>query len=116
VATELVREVACVREQDVVERIKEAVVPVLTKHGRVVAAYLFGSAGTERATAMSDVDIAVLTDGDISLLDELSLSADVAVALGREDVDLLILNSARNDLQHAITSSRARGSGFRRRT
>ncbi|HAI86106.1 MAG TPA: hypothetical protein DCL63_03850 [Firmicutes bacterium] len=115
-ATELVREVACVREQDVVERIKEAVVPVLTKHGRVVAAYLFGSAGTERATAMSDVDIAVLTDGDISLLDELSLSADVAVALGREDVDLLVLNSARNDLQHAITSSHARGSGLQRRT
>ena len=92
------------RRRDVVERIKEAIAPVLTKHGRVVAAYLFGSAGTERATAMSDVDIAVLTDGDISLLDELSLSADVAVALGGENVDLLILNSARNDLQHAVIS------------
>jgi len=97
-------EVVCVRRRDVVERIKEAIAPVLTEHGRVVAAYLFGSAGTERATAMSDVDIAVLTDGDVSLLDELSLSADVAVALGREDVDLLILNSARNDLQHAVIS------------
>jgi predicted nucleotidyltransferase len=43
------------REQDVVKRIKDAVVPVLTKHGRVVAAYLFGSTGTEQATAMSDL-------------------------------------------------------------
>lgn len=51
------------RRRDVIERIKEAVVPVLTKHDRVVAAYLFGSAGTERATAMSDIDIAVLVDG-----------------------------------------------------
>ena len=42
--------------------------------------------------------------GDVSLRDELSLSADVAVALGREDVDLLVLNSARNDLQHAVIS------------
>lgn len=92
------------REPDVVKQIKEAVVPALTKHDRVVAAYLFGSTGTEQATAMSDIDIAVLTDGDISFLDELSLSADVAVALGREDVDMLVLNSTRNDLQHAIIS------------
>ncbi|MCR4402954.1 MAG: nucleotidyltransferase domain-containing protein [Firmicutes bacterium] len=93
-----------VRRQDVVKRIKEAVVPTLAKHDRVVAAYLFGSTGTEHATATSDVDIAVLIDGDISLLDELSLSADVAAALGRDDVDLLVLNSARNDLQHAVIS------------
>ena len=92
------------REREVVGRIKEAVVPVLTRHGRVVAAYLFGSAGTEWATAMSDIDIAVLVDGGISLVDELSLSADVAAALGRDDVDLLVLNSARNDLQHAVIS------------
>lgn len=51
------------------------------KHDRIVAAYLFGSTGTEQATAMSDVDIAVVMDGDISLLDELSLSADVAAIL-----------------------------------
>ena len=97
-------EVVRMRDKDIVERIKMAVVPVLTKRDQVVAAYLFGSTGTEHATTMSDVDIAVLTDGDISLLDELSLSADVAVALGREDVDLLVLNSARNDLQHAVIS------------
>jgi predicted nucleotidyltransferase len=93
-----------VRNRDVVERIKEAVVPALTKHNRVVAAYLFGSAGTGKATAMSDIDIAVLIGGEISLLDELSLSADVAVALSRDDVNVVILNSARNDLQHAVIS------------
>jgi predicted nucleotidyltransferase len=97
-------EVVCVRRRDVVERIKDAVVPILTKRDQVVAAYLFGSAGTERATAMSDIDIAVLVDGGISLMDELSLSADVAAALGRDDVDLLVLNSARNDLQHVVIS------------
>lgn len=92
------------RKPDVVKQIKEAVVPALTKHDRVVAAYIFGSIGTEQATTMSDIDIAILIDGDISLLDELSLSADVAVALEREDVDMVILNSTRNDLQHAIIS------------
>lgn len=92
------------RRRDIVERIKHAVVPVFVRHGGVVAAYLFGSAGTERATSMSDIDIAVLIDGSISLLNELSLSADVATALGRDDVDLLVLNSARNDFQHAVIS------------
>lgn len=92
------------RRRDTVKRITNVVVPVLVRHGRVVAAYLFGSAGTERATPMSDTDIAVLVDGRMSLLDELSLSADVATALGSDDVDLLILNSARNDLQHAVIS------------
>jgi predicted nucleotidyltransferase len=92
------------RKPDVVKQIKEAVVPALTKHDRVVAAYIFGSIGTEQATTMSDIDIAILIDGDISLLDELSLSADVAVALEREDVDMVILNSTRNDLQHAVIS------------
>ena len=33
-----------------------------------------------------------------------SATPKATVALGREDVDLLILNSARNDLQHAVTS------------
>ena len=74
-------EAVCTREQGVVKRIKEAVVPAPAKPDRVVGAYLFGSTGTEHATAMSDVDIAVLIDGDISLLDELSLSADVAAIL-----------------------------------
>ncbi|NLM64710.1 MAG: nucleotidyltransferase domain-containing protein [Firmicutes bacterium] len=69
-----------------------------------MAAWVFGSTGTGHATAMSDLDLAVLIDGDISLMEELSLSADLAVALGRDDVDLLVLNSARNDLQHAVMS------------
>ncbi|MEA4884380.1 MAG: nucleotidyltransferase domain-containing protein [Clostridia bacterium] len=92
------------RRRDVVERIRDAVVSVLTKRDQVVADYLLGSTVTEQATTISDVDIAVLTDGGISLLDDLSVSADVAVALGREDVDLLVPNSARNDLQHAVIS------------
>ena len=82
----------------------KAPLPVLKCHDRAMAAWVFGSTGTGHATAMSDLDLAVLIDGDISLMEELSLSADLAVALGRDDVDLLVLNSARNDLQHAVMS------------
>ncbi len=92
------------RRQDAVRRVKDAVVPVLAEKGNIVAAYLFGSAGTEQETAISDIDIAVLVDGEISLMGELSLSADISAALARDDVDLVVLNSARNDLQYTVLS------------
>ncbi len=66
------------------------------------AAYLFGSFGTEASNALSDLDLAVLFSREVSLLEELRVSADLSSILGRDDVDVVNLNKARVDLQHEI--------------
>jgi predicted nucleotidyltransferase len=62
----------------------------------VVAAYLFGSQASGVTTPLSDVDIAVILEagvpspGDVQAL----LISDLMLALGRSDVDVVILNAA----------------------
>lgn len=61
---------------------------------RVIAVYGFGSRARNEQTPASDVDVAVLLEGDIDLKSELLLRAAVVEELKRDDVDLVILNSA----------------------
>ena len=66
---------------------------------RILFAYIFGSAGTESQNPRSDVDIAVYfdpNDADIQLDHKLSLYADLSRALGRNDIDVVILNTCTN--------------------
>ena len=66
----------------------------------VVSAYLHGSHAEEREHSESDVDIGVLLDyqeyDNRAQRDEarLALAAQLGVALGRNDVDIVILNDA----------------------
>ena len=66
----------------------------------VVSAYLHGSHAEEREHAESDVDVGVLLDygayADRAQRDEarLALTGQLGVALGRNDVDVVILNDA----------------------
>jgi predicted nucleotidyltransferase len=60
----------------------------------VTAAWLFGSAKEGIVRAGSDVDIAVLTDGRLSLDDQLGLCHDLQLTLGVEGIDLICLNDA----------------------
>lgn len=66
----------------------------LAQDARVVAVYGFGSRASGDATGASDVDIAVLLALEIDLKEELRLRAAVVEELRRDDVDLVILNSA----------------------
>jgi len=68
---------------------------VLARHP-VVAAYLFGSQAAGAATPLSDVDIAVLLDAGTPCPGEVQvmLISDLMGALRRNDVDVVILNSA----------------------
>ena len=70
----------------IVEMLREAI-PGL------IAAYRFGSAGTEHARAGSDVDLAFLSDREQTPLDVWDLAQRVAMVLGR-DVDLVDLARA----------------------
>ena len=85
---------------DRVSLIKEALSGVFDRYrGRVLFAYVFGSAAVEETTPMSDLDIAVfLSEGTREFYSDtrLSLYADLCRVLKRNDVDLLVLNTAGN--------------------
>src|SRR5262245_47815037 len=76
----------------------------------VVSVYLFGSYSQDRAHAESDVDVGVLLDWvrypDRARRFEarLRLSGHIGHALGRNDVDIVILNDAPPHLARAIVS------------
>ena len=65
---------------------------------QVLFAYLFGSAARGDQTALSDVDIAVyIAKETTDAFDaRLSLHADLCRALKRNDVDVVVLNTATN--------------------
>jgi predicted nucleotidyltransferase len=65
--------------------------------------YLFGSFGTPHyVISLSDIDMAVLFGGNIPLMQELKINADISMILQRDDVDVINLNTARVDLGHEI--------------
>ena len=66
-------------------------------------AYLFGSQVTGNVGPMSDYDIGILVDAGIDLASlRASVMHELALALGTDHVDLVILNQAPLDLAHAI--------------
>jgi len=82
------------------DEIRNSVMQVLEGYrNEVAAAYLFGSTVNGDVAVLSDVDVAVLfTKGARTPGPELRLCihADLCRALRRDDVDLLVLNTAAN--------------------
>lgn len=72
---------------------------------RVLAVWGFGSQARGEAGAASDLDLAVLLDREISLADELRLRSRVTEALRRDDVDLVVLNSAPPLLRYEVVAA-----------
>jgi predicted nucleotidyltransferase len=71
--------------------------PVLSGCEEIVAAYLFGSAVSDRRRPDSDIDIAVLLDEEVSNTDRKALQESLLPPLCRalrDDVHLLVLNDA----------------------
>ena len=85
-----------------IENIKELLVPVFERYrAKVVFAYLFGSMAIGEVSPLSDVDIAVYLaeENRESFFDlKLALHADISRALKRNDVDLVVLNTIRNEM------------------
>lgn len=73
---------------------------VLEKYqDQVIFSYLFGSAAKEELSPLSDIDIAVYFSQEYinNLFDlKLSLHADICRALARNDVNIVVLNTAEN--------------------
>lgn len=82
------------------KHIKELLIPVFNKYeSHVVFAYLFGSAAKDSQTPLSDIDIAVFLSDDRkkSFFDtKLSLHADFCRIIERNDIDVVVLNTATN--------------------
>lgn len=70
----------------------------------VVLAYVFGSQASGETTPLSDVDIAVLFDADVPANEyfdrQIALIADFISLLHRNDVDVVVLNTATPLLAH----------------
>lgn len=87
-----------------IEAVRRRIRPVLESDERVCFAYLFGSVAQGTARPGSDVDIAVLTRPRGTLLDDARLQDELAAALGREDVDLLVLDDAPLWLRYRVVA------------
>jgi hypothetical protein len=86
--------------------VERAVLSSLEPCAEVLAAYIFGSVAKGQAHAGSDVDIAVLVSDEVmksdSLQFRLKLISDLTSALGRSDVDVVLLNEAPPLLAHRV--------------
>ena len=77
------------------EELKNQIITTLSQKESIVFAYLFGSTVTKSLTPMSDIDIAVYLNANITGSEErLGLIGDLMAALKTDDIDLVILNFA----------------------
>lgn len=64
--------------------------------------YVFGSYAKGNNNKNSDIDIAVLLDDNYNSMDKLNLIGDLTLIFKRDDIDLVILNTANPVLRHQI--------------
>ena len=72
---------------------------------RVLATFVFGSQADGYATPRSDVDLAILFDGQVPLDEQLALQVKIEEILSR-DVDLISINEASLLLRHRALKGR----------
>ena len=91
---------------DIVKRL-ESLPAILAAHEKVVFAYLFGGMAKGEVRPLSDVDIALYLTTMENLAEvKLDLIGVIADALGTDEFDLVILNSARISLVGRILHQR----------
>jgi uncharacterized protein len=90
----------------------ERIFRVLDRHPEILEAYLFGSQARGDATARSDIDVAIYVDRSQIVPAPYGLGAEIAselmAELGRNDVDLVILNDAPPLLYHRVLADGVR--------
>jgi predicted nucleotidyltransferase len=91
-------------------RVREAlaarIAQTLERRAEVLEAYLFGSQASGRPQPHSDVDVAVYLDAARVVASAYGIAAELAselgAALGRDDVDVVVLNRAPPLLYHRV--------------
>ncbi len=88
------------------QELSKAIVTRLQEYTQILVVYLFGSQARGQAGPLSDVDLAVLLDPDLTRAEmvdlQLRLMADLADELDRDDVDVVVLNHAALVLCHQV--------------
>ncbi len=78
----------------------------ILRENSVIFAYLFGSYATEIQGRLSDVDIAVFMDKNLSQRErfdkKIRIMSEVSALLKKDEIDVLILNDAYPLLEHRI--------------
>lgn len=85
-------------EQKLLDELKT----VFAKEEDIIALYLFGSVTTAFSSARSDIDLAILLREPFNYRRPLALSTQASLILKRDEVDLLVLNSAPLSLGYRI--------------
>ncbi len=89
-------------DHELIRRLRDA----LDRRPEILDGYLFGSQARGEARAHSDVDVAVYLREEHPLAEGFgyasTLAADLMAALGRNDVDVVILNRAPPMLYHRV--------------
>ncbi|ROR01521.1 type VII toxin-antitoxin system MntA family adenylyltransferase antitoxin [Desulfosoma caldarium] len=87
---------------DVIRDICDTLKPLVERTSHVIAVYVFGSTATGRATAKSDVDLAVLLHPDPGPdFDLLGFMVEAEKLLGKA-VDVVVLNRAGEHLKYLV--------------
>ncbi|MGH3928684.1 MAG: type VII toxin-antitoxin system MntA family adenylyltransferase antitoxin [Pseudonocardiaceae bacterium] len=89
---------------DIVDVLTRRIRPVFESDSRVRFAYLYGSWARGDARPDSDVDLAVSLRPQGSLLDDARLHDQLCAALGRDDVDMLVVDDAPLWLQFRVVA------------
>jgi uncharacterized protein len=84
----------------------DALGPVFAADARVRFAYVFGSVAAGTARPNSDIDLAVSVSPRGTLLDDARLHDALVAALGRDDVDLVVLEDAPLWLAYRVVGGR----------
>jgi predicted nucleotidyltransferase len=72
------------------------------KNYHIKLIYIFGSYAKGSNNSKSDLDIAILLNNNYNPLDKLSLIGDLTSIFKRDDIDLVLLNSANSVLKHQV--------------
>jgi predicted nucleotidyltransferase len=83
-----------------VDEIREAVLPILKRHG-VTRAGVFGSCARDDMTTQSDLDVLVEIRPEISLLDFIGIKLEIEEAVGKR-VDLVEYEAIKPELRDRV--------------
>ncbi len=75
-------------------------------HEAIATVYLFGSYGTPLYyPELSDIDLAVIFNRNLSLKEEMLIDADISVILESDKLDVVNLNKARVDICYQVLAT-----------
>ena len=89
------------------EELKNQIITTLYQRESIIFAYLFGSTVNKSLTPMSDIDIAVYLNTNITVSEErLVLIGDLMTTLKTDNIDLVIMNFAPLTLKARIIQNK----------